>query len=132
MAGSSIVEGTLYLSPSAILRMVPRRIFPDLVFGNRSTTTIFKAAMTPECSRTIQPNQVGSASWSQGTSGFGKDLQPGLHLVHGRRRHPLPHQPQQLAQHPIGELDLLREGEAAPRRRGLQRPLLVVGLHAGA
>ena len=37
IAGSSIVAGTFGVSPSAICRMVPRRIFPERVFGRRLT-----------------------------------------------------------------------------------------------
>ena len=35
--GSSMVAGMLQLSPSAIFLMVPRRIFPERVFGSRPT-----------------------------------------------------------------------------------------------
>ena len=37
IAGSSIVGGVVYFSPSAMRRIVPRRIFPDRVLGRRST-----------------------------------------------------------------------------------------------
>src|SRR3954462_11244616 len=36
--GSSIVAGMLHAPPSAIFLMVPRRILPERVFGNRWTT----------------------------------------------------------------------------------------------
>src|SRR6202022_1414354 len=35
--GSSIVAGMAHASPSAIFLMVPRRIFPERVFGSRAT-----------------------------------------------------------------------------------------------
>ena len=38
IAGSSIVAGSLNSAPSAIFTIVARRIFPDRVFGRRSTT----------------------------------------------------------------------------------------------
>ena len=45
--------GALQLSPSAILRMVPRRILPERVFGSRATAiAILKAATGPILSRT--------------------------------------------------------------------------------
>ena len=37
IAASSMVEGAVYGSPSAILRMVERRIFPERVLGKRFT-----------------------------------------------------------------------------------------------
>src|SRR5437660_338001 len=46
MAGSSIVGGIVNSSPSAIRRMVPRRIFPARVLGSRSTTTAALNAAT--------------------------------------------------------------------------------------
>src|SRR6202040_1545570 len=39
IAGSSMVAGSRYSSPSAIFFMVPRRILPERVFGSRLTTT---------------------------------------------------------------------------------------------
>ncbi len=39
--GSSIVDGTGSSRPSAMSRMVLRRILPDLVFGNAATTSTF-------------------------------------------------------------------------------------------
>src|SRR5213593_1536899 len=38
MTGSSIVGGTRYSTPSAIFFIVPRRILPERVLGNRWTT----------------------------------------------------------------------------------------------
>src|SRR5882672_4664149 len=35
--GSAMVAGIVHASPSAIFLMVPRRIFPERVFGNRPT-----------------------------------------------------------------------------------------------
>ena len=43
IAGSSIVAGIFHVTPSAIARIVPLRILPDLVFGSLSTTmTVFE------------------------------------------------------------------------------------------
>src|SRR5213592_2325590 len=42
IAGSSIVGGIRYCTPSAIFFMVPRRIFPERVFGSRLTTVAAK------------------------------------------------------------------------------------------
>ena len=57
--GSSMVAGIDHSSPSAILRIVPRRILPDLVLGRRSTTrTILKAATAPIRSRTKATNSA--------------------------------------------------------------------------
>jgi len=39
ITGSSIVAGIVHISWSAIFFIVPRRIFPDRVFGSRATTT---------------------------------------------------------------------------------------------
>src|SRR5450432_2370719 len=51
--GSSMVAGMVQASPSAIFLMVPRRIFPDRVFGNRATVMAsLKAATGPSLSRT--------------------------------------------------------------------------------
>ena len=48
-----MVAGILYSSPSAIERMVPRRILPDRVLGRRLTTmTFLNAATGPMTSRT--------------------------------------------------------------------------------
>ena len=48
MVGSSIVAGIAQSLLLAILRIVPRRIFPERVFGNRWTDIIiFKAAKAP-------------------------------------------------------------------------------------
>ena len=53
IAGSSIVAGTLYCLPSAMLFMVPRRILPERVLGRRATAaTSLNAATGPICSRT--------------------------------------------------------------------------------
>ena len=38
--GPSMVEGVSNASPSAILRIVPRRILPERVFGRRGTSTV--------------------------------------------------------------------------------------------
>src|SRR5207248_10154595 len=53
MAGSSMVGGTRTSWPSAIRRIVPRRILPDRVFGNLFTTAaVLKNATGPMRSRT--------------------------------------------------------------------------------
>ena len=49
-----MVDGMLYSFLSAISRNNFRRIFPDLVFGNRSTTiTRFNVAMVPMFDRIL-------------------------------------------------------------------------------
>ena len=51
--GSSMVEGVVTSLPSAMSRIVRRRIFPERVFGRRSTTTaVLNEATGPIRSRT--------------------------------------------------------------------------------
>ncbi len=53
IAGSSIVAGIVQASPSAIFFIVPRRIFPERVFGSRATMIAsLNAATGPIFSRT--------------------------------------------------------------------------------
>src|SRR5215208_5021641 len=62
MVGSSIVAGIFHASPSAIFRMVPRRIFPERVLGSRGTTSArLNEATAPILSR-IKPMHSCSMS----------------------------------------------------------------------
>ena len=66
MVGSSMVAGMLKLAPSTIFFMVPRRIFPERVFGSRATVTAaLKAATGPILSRTRSTTSFSIAAPSR-------------------------------------------------------------------
>src|SRR5207247_3584696 len=63
LAGSSIVGGTRYSTPSAIFLIVPRRILPERVFGRRCTTIASRNAATgPIRSRTMPTSSSATAA----------------------------------------------------------------------
>ena len=68
MAGSSIVGGIRYSTPSAILLIVPRSILPERVFGSRLTTVAtLKEATGPIRSRTISISSLTISSYGRRT-----------------------------------------------------------------
>src|SRR5438132_2371719 len=69
--GSSIVAGMVQLSPSAIFLMVPRRIFPERVFGSRPTVIAsLKAATGPSLSRTSATTSFSTSAGAFATPAF--------------------------------------------------------------
>src|SRR4051812_11684803 len=69
--GSSIVAGMVHSSPSAIFLMVPRRIFPERVFGSRPTVMAsLNAATGPSLSRTSATISFSISAGSRLTPAF--------------------------------------------------------------
>ena len=68
---SSIVAGVLHAVPSAIERIVARRIFPERVFGSRSTTATERNAATgPISSRTRAISSASISAAGRSTPAF--------------------------------------------------------------
>ena len=66
--GSSMVGGSVQEAPSAIFLIVPRRIFPERVFGNLETdAAVLKKATGPMRSRTRRTSSAHSSLSSRAT-----------------------------------------------------------------
>src|SRR3984893_19524501 len=69
--GSSMVAGIVHGSPSAIFLIVPRRIFPDPVFGTSATVVAsLNAATGPSLSRTSATISFSISAWLLVTPAF--------------------------------------------------------------